>query len=477
MSIDVTQQLAKCSIEITYDALPLKLVSKVKYMLLDSIGCALGGHITDKAKIALEFVNEIGGNPQASIIGGYSTSLPLAAFANSELINALDYDYLGPLTGHVAPYVIPPCLAIAEWTHASGKDLILALAVANELGGRVANSLAGFYLPRETPPYYEAVARFSFAYTIFGAVAGAGKLLNLDSKAMKNAFGIAGASAPVPATVKWDNTAGPAIMVKYNAWSGAIAQLATTSVLLAESGFTGDTTILDGDLGFWNMVGSPFFNVDSLFKDWGVHWHIERVSFKPYPVCRRNHSAIDAINEIMQEHKVKPEEIQEVIVKACPFINTPNRMGMDMESCMDVQFRNTYIFAIACYHGRSPSPAWQMPAVFKSPNIKALAEKVRVENHPRTEELILAAKKAGQRPVFRESIVEITVGGKKLVAEVSVPKGDPGNPLTEAELVEKFKNNSCYSQLKSSKTEEILQMVNELEKVSDVAELMKLLTV
>ncbi|MFC2068092.1 MmgE/PrpD family protein [Chloroflexota bacterium] len=482
MSGEVTQQLARSITMISYDDLSEQVVKKVKLALLDSIGCALGGYVTDRAKIALELVDEFGGNPQASIIGSHHTSYGLAAFANGELINTMDYDCMGPLTPHTVPIVTPPCLAMAERERASGKQLLLALAIALEVGGRAINSLA----QEEVWPdrlekganSVELSPRFSWASSIFGGVAGAGKLLGLNTEEMSNAFGIAGASVPVPAKQKWDRTSGAAIMTKYNCWVGWIAQLATIAALLAKRGFTGDTTILDGEWGYWKIVGSPFFKEDNLLKELGETWHDKEIRFKLFPVCFLNHSGITAINNIMQENEINPDDVEEVVVKGSPKSLTPNRMGLDLKSSDDMQFCNANVYALAVYHGRSPGPAWQLPPVFNNPRIKALAEKVRVEPHPRSNELIASKIEAGSWTThFNNVIVEITARGRKFTTELSTPKGSHENPMTETELVDKFRNNVSYSMLKSSKVEGIIQTLNELEKVDDVTKLMRLMTV
>src|SRR5262249_42027945 len=128
----------------------------------------------------------------------------LACLANGELINALDHDaILAP--GHVSPYVIPPALAFAEQRDASGEELIAAVAIAHEVGCRVAASLDG--IRRWDDDDQGAVMRLSpasgYGSTIFGAVAGAAAILGFDAKAMANLFGIAGYAAPVPTLTKF----------------------------------------------------------------------------------------------------------------------------------------------------------------------------------------------------------------------------------------------------------------------------------
>jgi 2-methylcitrate dehydratase PrpD len=472
----VTEALVDSIIKIRFGDLSKEDINTIKLMLLDSVGCALGSYVSDRSKFAIELTKEFGGNSQATIIGSHLTSYALAAFANGELINSLDYEILGPLSGHICPYVTPSCLAIAEKVHASGKELIIAVALAHEIGGRILSSLAQHKILIDEPPYYEDAQRFSYAETIFGGVAGACKLLRLEPLKTLNALGIAGATTPVPAVMKWQYTSGPAIMVKYNAWSGWVSQLATVAALLAEKGLTGDTTILDGEWGFWKIVGSPFFNVENLLEGLGKVWHVKEIDFKPYPTCRLNHAGIEGINRIMQQHEVKPEEIEEITVRGDPLLKTPNRMNTEVESFVDLQFSNVNVFSLAAFYGNSPSPAWQMPVTYDNPRIKGLSKKVKIETHPRSENLITSRIRAGKLPVFWDTIVEITDrGGKKFTTEITTPKGTPDNPMTETELVEKFRNNASYSILASSRVEQIIEIMKCLEKVDDVTELTRLL--
>lgn len=473
---NVTQQLAELVTTIGFDDLPEELVRNHKLMLLDNIGCALAGSVTDRGRIALELVGELGGKPQASIIGNHRSSYALASFANGELVNALDFCY-NTEGRHLGIYVFPPCLVIAEREHSSGKELITALAVAHEVGGRAVSSLAQHKVLKDEPPYYETSPRFGYTTTIFGGVAGAGKLLGLNVGRMQNAFGIAGASTPVPALQHWDYTSGPVFMVKYNSWSGWIAQLATVAALLAEKGFTGDTTILDGEWGFWQIVGSPFFKVDNLLEGLGETWHSGKADFKFYPCCSCNFAGIDGINKIMQEHGIDPEEIEEIVVKNDPELLTPRRMGVEVESFGDASFRNTLIFAIAAFYGNNPGPNWELPTTINDPRVRALMERVKVELHPRASELLAKQMKTTGGTFFTDTIVEIIARGRKFSVEISSHKGKPDNPMTESELVDKFRNNASYSMVKSSKVEEIIQMISELEKVDDVTKLTRLTTI
>lgn len=471
--MEVTRKLVDFSLKTTFSDLPKAVVKKTKEILLDSVGCALGSYVIDRPKIAIALAEDIGGHPQATIIGSRRTSGALAAFVNAELINALDYDAVGPAP-HVAPYVIPPCLAIAERTRATGEDLITAIALAMEIGGRVALSMGRHRVPAKKPPYYKESPRFSYTSAIFGAVAGAGKLLHLDSKAMANAFGIAGASTPAPGMMKWEYSPPPGYMVKYNLWPGWVAQLATVSVLAAERGFTGDVTILDGERGHWQIIASPYMDLDTLMGDMGEKWLIMDVGYKWFPTCYINHTGIKAIKTIVHKNNIQPEDIEEIVVKGDPLLMMPIRDISKIRTFEDTQFCNKYIFALAAFKGNKQGPGWQMPSTFNDPAIQALMGNVKVAVHPRTDELIISALKKGNSS-FCDVIVELTAKGKKFTAEVSEPKGSPCDPITEEELIDKFRNNAYYAPIKSDNIPKIIKTIFELEKIRDVAKFMELL--
>jgi len=454
------------------------VVNRVKQILLDSVGCALGAYVTDRARLAVKFAEERGGSPQASIIGGHRTSYDLAAFVNGELISALDYDVIGPCTGHVYPYVAPPCLAIAERVHASGKDLILALALAQEIGGRISITVTQHKVLKDEPPYYEDYPRFSFSTTLLGGVVGAGNLLGFDVNKMTNALGIVGASCPVPATQKWELITGPMTMVKYNAWSGWCSQLNTVAALMAADGFTGDTTILDGERGFWALIGSPFFKPEKLFDRLGEYWYVLESAPKMYPCCQSNHTGIQALHKIIQENNIKPEEIEGILLKVDPLSLTPNRMGMKVTSFADMQFVNAFIYAASILYYDMIGPAWQMPVIFNRPELKALAERIKFELHPRASEVVAEnIKKGTGRPFILNVIAEVRARGQKFTWEEEFPRGDPANPASKAEILAKFRNNASFSMLPSSRVEEIIQMTGQLEKVDDITKLTELLTI
>ncbi len=471
-------KLADIVANISYKDLPQIVIDNMKRAILDSIGCALGGRATDRGRIALEVVNELGGNPQSVIIGGGRNSWALAAYANAELIQALDFEPTGPHFGHIVPYVISPSLSIAQRTKASGKELITAIAVALEVGSRVFNSV-----PDKTDTDVERRQNFlqSFGPTqVYGGVAGVCSLLKLNSKRIANAFGIAGTNMPIPAGHNWHIMPRPSIMTKFNTVTGWVAQLSTMACLLAERGFTGDTTFLDSEAGFRNVIGAKYdFKPETIIGDlgktwWSEHWNSQFI--KAYPLCGANHASIDLIIHLMRQNHINPDSIQEIVVKGGPVTPPWILPFADTVSFSDCSHNNAYAYAVAAYHGENPGPMWLMPSTYNDPKIRNLMKKVRVEALPKVESALV-------NPVFTVTTVEVTADGNKYAAsgtsqflgvKVEQP-GDTRKPMDDSEIKAKFRNNASYSSLTKEKVESIIDAVYRLEELENASVMLEML--
>ena len=140
---------------------------------------------------------------------GDKVSCTNAAMANGELINGLDFDAIS----HIHPFTIPPALAMAESTKVSGKGLILSTVLSQEIAKRfvlaLSNMLAKLTEEARTPDVFG-----NSNETIFGATAGAVKLLGVSEKEMGHALGIAAYLCPLPVCRDWEDTT-PKSMIKY----------------------------------------------------------------------------------------------------------------------------------------------------------------------------------------------------------------------------------------------------------------------
>jgi len=238
--------------------------------------------------IVVALARRLGGTLESSIIGtGDKVSCANAAFANAQLINALDFDAI--CAGHDCPTAIAAALALAESVQTSGKDLLLAIALAHEIDTRIASASGireewwGFATTIEDGPDKGKMVwedTDGHARSTFGAAVAASKILNLNQEQLANAIGIAG-SICLPDTLgKWLETT-PQRMTKYGP-AGWASQAGVTSALLAEMGFTGDTAIFEGNRSFWRYTGHLKWNPKRVLENLGRQWK-QKITYKHYP--------------------------------------------------------------------------------------------------------------------------------------------------------------------------------------------------
>jgi 2-methylcitrate dehydratase PrpD len=460
MADQVSQELARFALETRYEDLPEVTVSNLKLLLLDSIGCALAGISTNPGKIYLALAKRLGGPPESSIIGGGDkVSCSNAAFTNGQLINTIDYDALVMPGAHSPPYIIAPTLAMAESTEATGKELILATVIGFEVCGRVSGALSrgtSFIEPDKRELRWSD--RWGHASCNFGAAAGAGRIMGLNRDKMLNALGIAGHLCQVQTWIRYsfaDNRS----MAKYGVpgWQNTGGIMA---VLMAEMGYMGDTSVLDDEEGFWKFVGYDSWNPESILKDIGKTWVVSNgIGFKPYPCCRMFQTELDCFIKIIEDNKLKAEEIESVGIYGHPTMDVPCFTNREIRNIVDIQFCPAYIFAMAAA-GVPRGVEWQDLDTARSPEIQGFAEKVSFQGHP----------EFGKSQM---SIVEVTARGQTFREQK--PSAEL-HKLTPEELIEKYRHNASRV-LTQEKINSSINSIMELEKLKNVTELISQITI
>jgi len=474
--ISITRRLAEFAAGTRFEDLPADVVHAAKNVLLDSIGCGLGALAIEKGSIAAELARELGGPPEATILGtGDRVSCASAAFANGELISGLDND--PGVSGHVPPFVLPPAIAVAERAKATGRALILASVIGCEVGARVLNSMPGqrstvYPILQGTDRNGASARDFSWACTIMGAAAAAGNALGLDGNQMEDAFGLAAHMCPVPGWAS-QSLSPPVGMHKFDI-AGWIAQAGVVAALLARKGYTAHKAVLDGDHGFWWFYGAVECDLDSIARGLGTEWKTLNWSAKKFPVCGAMGASLGAFCEIMESEKIPPDEIDAIAVKIDPLFNLPMWHSTDVRTCVDAQYSIAYPFAAAAYYPLPAGlgPVWQTSSVMRDPRVRRLMEKVKVGFHEM--ERFPLPTYQGAHPGLVE--IEVVAGGttyRKAGPWASQWHEDRGP--SEEELAEKFRVNAS-TVLPSGKVEHALNVLSNLDKAEDVADVMRSLS-
>lgn len=467
----IIQTLADFTVGTDLTRLPSRVVEECKRDVLDSIGCALAGIDHPRSRIGIEVGRRIGGTGgQATIIGsGEKSSAHGAAFANAELVNALDADSV-LLPGHVSPYVLPGAFATAEVQRRPGRDLIAAIAVSHEMSYRLGAAMSGY---RDTKDGKAAAASVvGYSSTVFGATASVARLKRLGSAQVANALGIAAASAPVNSQRAWFMHA-PTSTIKYQL-AGGLTNTALTAADMGELGHRGDLLMLDDEEhGYPRFVGSSRWSPDLVTAGLGDDWRFPAFQmFKPYPHCRVMHAPLDLLIDLVTQHDIQVHEIESITSYGEGWAYVlPCFTSREITEVHDAQFCFAHGLAVAA-HRVPPGRKWQDPAVVFDPSVLALMNKVTLETHPTYFQSISADISS------RPSRVEIRARGQTFAAEKMFPKGtpsaDPATYMTTEELVGKFRQ-FVDGILPAPTIDRVIDAVLHLEQVDDFGEIMRLL--
>lgn len=465
----VVNRLAQFTTEDSkFENLPEDVIHESKRILLDSFGCALAAVDEAGAKAGIEHGRRLGaGVPEATILGtGHRVSTFGAAFANAELINALDFDAVLP-PGHVSPYVLPGAVAYAEKLGSSGRELIASTALSHEMSHRLGKAMVYLRDIKDGKPQTPDVLGFSV--TVFGATASIAQIQNFDTETVANALGIAASTSPVNAQRAWVEHA-PSTTIKYNL-PGSISQSAMTAASLAELGHTGDRLILDdAQYGYPKFIGSPRWEKDLITEGIGEQWLFPSLnSFKPYPHCRVMHALFGALIDLVEQHDLKVSEIDSIKAWGEAWVTKPVWENEVVRNARDAQFSMVNGLAVAA-HRVPAGRAWAEEELVRGESVAQLMARTSFEPHPDWAAAVSA------NPLARPARIEIEARGEKLVAERSYPKGspspDPDTYFTDDELISKFLHNSD-GVISPKSAEAVADQIMNLEKVQNITALIR----
>lgn len=465
----IIEQLADFSASTAFNRLPAEVIEECKRDMLDAMGVALAAIDQPKARMGIECARRMAGSiGDATIIGTDEKSTVFgAAFANGELISTLDADSV-LLPGHVSPYVLPGAFAVGETRHASGKDLIAAVAVSHEMSYRfgAAMSLTRDYKDGKvaTPPVV------GYASAVFGATASAAKLKGLSADQLANALGIAAAISPVNAHRAWLMHA-PGSTIKY-LMAGALTNAALTAAEMGELGHRGDLqTLDDSEFGYPRFIGTTRWEPNALTSGLGTQWRFPAYQmYKPYPHCRVMHAPLDLLIDLIAKNDIKVDEIESIKAfgEGWAYV-LPTFMSRDIRVVQDAQFSFAHGLALAA-HRIQPGPKWQDPAVVFDPSVMNLMNKVSLEVHPASVQAL------AENPSSRPSRVEIRARGQTFAGEKRFPKGtpspDPESFMTTEELVLKFRS-FVDGIIPAASIDSVVDQVLNLEQVTDFGAIMR----
>ena len=448
--MDETRRLAEFVVQTSYEDLPRSVVEATRVYILDNLASGFVGSLTPWAEMVGEMARESGPWGTCSVFDrDWTTSCSSASFINGTMIGGFETDHAFVQGScHPSAAVFPPALAIAERDHLDGRTLLASVALGYEVACRVGaaatravEDVAGFHGPGTNAS--------------FGGAAGAGKAMGIDTQQMVNALGIAGSHAGGLLEFAKEGAMTKRIHV------GRGAQMGLESALLAARGFTGPSTVLEGDRGFLRVY-SPSPRPELLLEGLGERYLLEGITVKAYACHASFHPVIHGIWKFREERQYDPAPVERVSVVATE--RMVERHGQrEPASLLGAQY--SLPFSVALALGRDISnPLVYSEETLWDPQVRELAKSV---------ELAADAERFGN-PGGPVAEVSLAIGGSTHAFTVTDWKGALTDPITYDEIGEKFRRYAA-SCLPTDRIEDIIQKVRRLEEVMDVAELARLL--
>lgn len=452
------EKLADFAAALRFEDLPADVVKTAKQSIMDNIGCMLAARDVASVKIVVDMVRSFGGAQQASILGYWEkVPAPWAAYCNGVASHSIELDdhisHIHSLN-HPGVVSVPPALALGEFLHASGKEFITAVVLGYEIACRI---------NRTVPPGFENYELGFHGTAItghFGAAVLSGRLMGLSADQIATAMGIIGSL-----------TSGSREYKASGAWTkrmhaGNASKNGILAALLAQSGFTGPHTVLEGRHGFLNSYfRKGNYDISVLTDELGSSWEIRNIIYKPFACAGVLHSPTTAALNLKNKHGLKADEIAEIQIRTSGKMireyGEPFETKTSPRVVVDAQFSLPFTVALIFCNGSAMVDDYSETTIVDE-RIRRVARRVKIVADPEIEK-VWPAKEPSE-------VMVRTTDGRVLTERVSCAKGSLENPMTLEELVDKFKLLAAKSLSEEQITRSVDFFMN-LENEKDVSEL------
>jgi 2-methylcitrate dehydratase PrpD len=441
---------------------PADVIAQGKRCLIDGFAVVLAGSTVPGSAIIRQHVSATTEKKEASIFGPQPMMAPAAqaALANGAAGHAMDFDdtqlsttpdrTFGLLTHPTVP-ALASSLAVAEQRKTSGADFLEAFLTGFEVECKVAEAI--------DPDHYVRGFHSTGTAGTFGAAACAARLMKLDAAATAHALAIA-ASLASGIRLNFGTMTKPL-------HAGRAAENGIFAAQLAARGFTGGDAALDGQWGFFQVLGGgaePDRLVDVLGRPYTMV--NPGVSVKPYPCGSLSHPSMDAMLKLVTDHDVKPEQIKAVRLRAGSNILEPLRYKI-AKTELEAKFSVPFLLGVIALRRKAGIREFTDQFVESEP-MQRMMERVTTVHDPRIE---------AQGFDKIRSIVEVDlVDGRTLVQPSDERyRGGPDWPFTRAELHERF-SDCAAPVLAPNRIRQAIEQIESTEKLKDIRELTRTLS-
>ncbi|HET8920950.1 MAG TPA: MmgE/PrpD family protein [Xanthobacteraceae bacterium] len=442
--IAVAEELAQKIAALDPAKLPLAVPRKCEELLIDVVGLAVTARNEDYVKSVIAACDDDG--PCTAIGHTRTLSAAAAALVNGTAIHGEDFDDTfegGPV--HAGAVIVPAVLAACE-RHGSqngrdGKAVLLGIAVGVEMMCRLS-----LVAPTRT---HKAGFHPTAVFGTMGAAAGVGAALGLSPRQLVDALGNAGSMA-----------GGIIEYLAEGAWTkrlhaGWAAQAGIRAALLGRAGFCGPRTVFEGVHGFFHAFAhTTAGDFAALTEKFGTHWVTETLAFKPYPCGTMTHPYIDCARRLGR--RVKADDVVELVCDVGE--GTVHRLWEPLAAKQRPangyagKFSTPYCIAAGFVRGQtglSVGLSDFTDGAVRDPTVLALAAKVRYRIDPQN-----------PYPKNFTGHIRATLRDGSVVEEHQPHmRGGAHEPLTRADLEEKFLLNARHGGWSEQRAAAALQLI------------------
>lgn len=417
-----TERLARFAATLTFDDIPEAVVDGIKDLFVDWLGSALAGARAKPTLWLRDFASAMGpaAGPSTDFSGGAPTSPYFAAMISAASSHVVEQDDLhNSSVLHPACVVFPAVVAAAESLDVSGRDVLVAAIVGYEVGIRL-----GEFLGRSHYVHFHTTGTVG----TLAAAAAVGRLVGLDASAMGHALGTAGTKAAglweflaTAADSKQMHTAGAAS-------SGLMAAYA------ARGGITGAARVFDGLHGMGAAM-SKDADPTCLDDRLGSRWATLETSYKWHASCRHTHPAADALLKAIAENDFRPDNIAGVTARVHKGAIDVLGPVTNPQTIHQAKFSMGTVLGLIALYGKAGLAEFDAHAL-TDPAVVRFRDTVTMVLDPEID---------AAYPKRWIGHVEVALAdGRQVAARVTDAKGDPGNPLTRAEIEDKARALAAY---------------------------------
>jgi 2-methylcitrate dehydratase PrpD len=411
-----TERLAAYAAAVRFEELPPAVLQRAKDCMTDTVAAIIYGAELPWSKMIIAYAQKNSAPGKSYILGsgGAPVHAGAAALSNGAMTHAFELDNLTkPDSGsHPGATVFSSALAVAQERGLSGRDLVAGFVAGTETMIRIGhatkhtNEARGFHAPGTTGP--------------FGAAAATGRLLNLDAGKMTNALGVAGSCAS--GLLEFAH-AGNGAMVK-RLHMGRAAEAGVLAASLAAEGFTGPTSVLEGEAGFLRVYCTDW-DVAELTHGLGTTYFVLDIMLKRYACHITAHNPVEALLDLRNEHKFTATDVASIDVAGNERMAKTNNIPAPADMML-AQYSIPFSVALALY--RDPvDPRSFDEGVVHDRAILDMASRIRMPIVPGQDRRDLAT-----------TVTVRLKDGREFSRKVTSFKGTPERPLAQPELKEKF---------------------------------------